>query len=340
MFECVADERESVAATLHALEGVAEREVFAAYGVGEGDIASVLVETGTPAGWFELVTGYAALPRLPAAASVSSSSLATLGEHQSQSLAPHDTKAHIERLRTLYEAGGLTTAQETEDDGSQPDGEDDEGMGDAAASGAHLPIPTETFIEELSQKLEIHPISVYWLLRELRERDDIVCRPKLQRFVSDHFTVTVLWILGHQWPRQIEAREPVPDWAEPSGIIPITDGTGHETLIARMRKRIAADFGLERVSAIEREFEEIMGVSLETWLGRDLFRNHISPFRKRPIAWHLQSIVESANAPKGKAKGAKRRSAPSGRPLSHAWCTIIGLAISFSARCERNTSAR
>ena len=36
------------------------------------------------------------------------------------------------------------------------------------ASGAHIPIPTETFLEELSVRMELHPISVYWLLEELR----------------------------------------------------------------------------------------------------------------------------------------------------------------------------
>ena len=34
---------------------------------------------------------------------------------------------------------------------------------EAGASGSHIPIPTETFLEELSVKLQLHPISVYWL---------------------------------------------------------------------------------------------------------------------------------------------------------------------------------
>ncbi|MGI8549363.1 MAG: hypothetical protein ACR2PL_01000 [Dehalococcoidia bacterium] len=40
---------------------------------------------------------------------------------------------------------------------------------EAIALGARIPIPAETFLEELSQKLDVHPISVYRLLKEMRE---------------------------------------------------------------------------------------------------------------------------------------------------------------------------
>jgi len=154
------------------------------------------------------------------------------------------------------------------------------------------------------------------MLRELREKDGVVCLPELRRFVSDHFTVTVLRMLGHRWPRQIEANEPLPEWAEPSGIIPITEGAGAESLISRMRRRIAADFGAERVSAIEREFAEIMGVALEVWLARDFFRNHISQFRKRPIAWQLQSTPDTANgAGNGRGRPTRRKARADRAPI-------------------------
>jgi hypothetical protein len=51
-----------------------------------------------------------------------------------------------QRLQILYEAGP----------GARPGADED---GEA-----------ETFLEELSQELQIHPIAVYWLLRELREK--------------------------------------------------------------------------------------------------------------------------------------------------------------------------
>ncbi len=55
---------EAVAATLHTLEGMNEREVFAAYGVAGSDMQAVLDETGIPAGWFPLIQGYDALQGL------------------------------------------------------------------------------------------------------------------------------------------------------------------------------------------------------------------------------------------------------------------------------------
>ena len=155
--------------------------------------------------------------------------------------------------------------------------------------GAHISIPAESFLEELSQKLEVHPISVYWLLKELREQEGVVSLPELRCHVQDYFTVMILRLLGHRWPSQIEASEPVPEWADPDGIIPLTDGTGERTLLDRVRERIAIDFGEARVDAIEQEFRQIMGRSLVDWLARDFFPHHISQFKRRPIAWLLES---------------------------------------------------
>ena len=294
---------EDLAAVLHAIEGLAEREAFASLRLDDEDVAAVLDETGTPAGWYPFVSGYDDRLETPEHIKVQAGLLAPLDE-QTRIKPPPDRLAALKcRLRALYEAGPGASADVSEEIDGADDGDDE--SQEVSVSGARIPIPAETFLEELSQKLEVQPISVYWLLRELREKDGVACRPELQRFIADHFTVMILRLLGHQWPRQIEAKEPIPDWAEPGGVIPITESTEHEALIARVRRRIAAEFGLDRVSAIEREFEEIMGVPLETWLARDFFRNHISQFRKRPIAWHLESIAESGNS--GKRKGAKRK---------------------------------
>jgi hypothetical protein len=297
----------ATAAVLHSIESHCERTVFAAYDVPSEDLADVLEETGTPAGWHSLVAGYDAIPPLPDDAKTDPDLLAPLNDHARVNSTSDELTGLNRRLRALYEAGP-GAPPEADEEAEAADSDDDESA-EAAVSGARIPIPPETFLEELSQKLEIHPISVYWMLRELREKDGVVCLPELRRFVSDHFSVMVLRMLGHRWPKQVEANEAVPDWAEPSGIIPITEGAGAESLISRVRKRIAADFGAERVSAIEREFEEIMGVALEVWLARDFFRNHISQFRKRPIAWQLQSTPETSNgAGNGRGKRAKRKS--------------------------------
>ena len=40
--------------------------------------------------------------------------------------------------------------------------------------------------------------------------------------MEDRLTVLVLRLLGHRWPRQIEAGEAVPDWADTDGIISLS----------------------------------------------------------------------------------------------------------------------
>lgn len=160
------------------------------------------------------------------------------------------------RLRAPYEAGPGATIEAEDADPTEDDEEEE-----AAVSGARIPIPAETFLEELAQKIEVHPISVYWLLRELREQG-VVCEPERRRFVEDYFSVLVLRLLGHRWPREIEAGHPPEAWQDPDGVIPLTEGSGATTLLARVRERLADDFGGERVNAIESEFAQIIGKCL------------------------------------------------------------------------------
>jgi len=200
---------------------------------------------------------------------------------------PADLDALKSRLQTLYEAGPRAK-EETDDTVADTEtGEDEEN--EQIAVGARIPIPAETFLEELSQKLEVHPISVYWLLKEGIEQKGWRCRLEEQRQVKDRFTVLILRLLGHRWPKQIEVGEPVPDWADNDGIIPLTELTDRSTLYVRLRERLAVDFGDERVSSEENAFEEVMGKPLSEWVRNDFFRHHISQFKKRPIAWHLTS---------------------------------------------------
>lgn len=109
--------------------------------------------------------------------------------------------------------------------------------------------------------------------------------PELRMWIADLASECTIRLLGHRWPKQIEAGEPVPDWADLDGAIPLTDNTSEPSLFARVRDRLAAEFGNGNV---EREFEEIMGRTLSQWLVADFFGAHISQFKKRPIAWQLQ----------------------------------------------------
>ena len=173
--------------------------------------------------------------------------------------------------------------------------------------GARIPIPAETFLEELSQKLEIHPISVYWLLEELRREEGLVCPPELKRQTEDYFSVKLLRMLGHRWPMQDQYEQEQghpfldPRWLDDDGIIPLTPGTGEVVLADRFARFLDAEFGEARGHAVEVEAGQILGwkpgdewgkqkpTTLARWFEREFFRRHVSQFKRRPIAWHLTS---------------------------------------------------
>ena len=217
---------------------------------------AVLDETGTPAGWYPLIAGYDALPDAPAGIEIPaglSDFLATL-EHRT--LASGELTALKGRLRRLYEAG---PGAKTDDDEPTAAGDDEEA---GEVLGARIPIPTETFLEELSQKLELHPISVYWLLEELRERDGVVSPPLAKRELEDYVSVTLLRLLGYRWPEQdaYEAEHgPIldPSLVDADGIIPLVPCGDEPTAEARIRDRLERQFGDEGAETFLRDFRKL-----------------------------------------------------------------------------------
>lgn len=275
-----------ITSLLHTVESKIEHDVFSAYKFTDKAILTVINETGYPVGWYALISGYDSIPEPPKGTpEISNEIIDSLKTHERRAMT-NDKLLNLKScLRSLYESGaGAKEESEETDEKSEGDEAEEE-----VIAGAHIPIPPETFLEELSQKLEIHPISVYWLLKEGIEKEGWRCPLEEQRITFDRFTVTVLRLLGHRWPKQIEAGEPVPEWAYEDGIIPITEGCGEKTLLELVRERIADEFSGGNVTSIEREFEEITGMSLEKWLKGPFFKRHISQFKKRPIAWQIES---------------------------------------------------
>lgn len=275
-----------VSSILHTIEGISESLIFDKYGLSEKDIAAVLDETGTPAGWYPLIQGYEAIPSLPDDLAQLPDEIVALLAGCERRAYPEAELTHVKnKLRSLYKAGSGA-----KEEGEWTElGDSREGGGEEASAGARIPIPTETFLEKLSQKMNIHPISIYWLLKEGIEENGWRCLSEEKRILEDRFTVMVLQLLGHRWPVQIERGEPVPEWADQDGIIPLTEGCVEKTLFERIRERIVHEFHAETVTQSERKFAEVLGKSLDAWLSGDFFKRHISQFRKRPIAWQIQS---------------------------------------------------
>ncbi len=277
-------------ALLHTLEGVNEREVFAAYRLDEEDARAVLDETGTPAGWYPLIAGYDALPPLPDGLSVPGGLMVHLAQHERRAFAPTDLARLKTRLRTLYQAG--PGAKVEAEEGADANGEEEDEQ--EVALGARIPIPAETFLEELSQKLEVHPISVYWLLKELHEQEGLVSPPELKRHLEDYASITVLRLLGYRWPEQDRYEREHGPILDPAlvvedGIIPLVPCGDQPTALERVRMCLERDFGPEGAEQSEREFRQWVGHDLDDWLRRDFFKRHVQQFKQRPIAWHLVS---------------------------------------------------
>jgi len=82
--------------------------------------------------------------------------------------------------------------------------------------------------------------------------------------------------------------------SDPDGIVPLAglwlpDGRKEPGLAARVREKLAAEFGAENLTAIEEEIATILGKLLERWLAEDFFAYHLTLYRLRPIIWQLSS---------------------------------------------------
>lgn len=282
----------AVASALHSLEGWIEEQTFSLLKLSESSVRAIATELGRPAGWLPVLQGSEFTPHLPEL-------LAGL-EHLSRP--PQETLERIsdspkiritlmEKLRRYFEAGPTspTTDQLDTDsleatDQSENEHDDDTDNGDDADdSGNCMPIPPETFLEELSLRIGLHPVSTYMLLKAGIETQGWRCRAEEQQLCADMVTVIVLRILGHRWPLQLAANEPIPAWADLDGIVSLIPIGGKPTIADEIRQRLPND--MFRDSA----FAEVMDTTLDCWLCTDFFLHHTKRFKKRPIAWQIQS---------------------------------------------------
>lgn len=269
------------------IEAFNESQVYIEMGVAPSTREIIQAGIGPAAGFYSLLAGYDVMPQISVGMpEMPREVLSFLERHDRRQIDTSELVGIKRRLRQYYEAGpgGSFVEGELDESADEPDDEEE-----ILAVDASLPIPAETFVEELSHKLEVHPISIYWLLQEGIDRDGWRCQSEERRLTEDRFTVLALRLLGHRWPKQLEAGEPLPTWADQDGVIPLTSGGGETPLIDRIRQRLADDFPDGNVAALEREFEEISGVPLEQWLGGPFFERHISQFKKRPIAWQIET---------------------------------------------------
>ena len=157
-----------------------------------------------------------------------------------------------------------------------------------------LPVKEDTAFGRICQKLGLHPKHVGNLIKEgLRAKE--IQPPNKKTIIYQIISTIIMEVLGTLWPKQVKNNELIPEWADQDGIIPLTDGMNEQTLLNRVRERISAEFEVGDVSSIEREFAEITRKSLEQWLETEFFKHHVKQFKKRPIAWQIQSEKYARN---------------------------------------------
>ncbi len=298
----------SILTILHSIETIIENETNNVLFLGKQEVYLIFEDTGYPPGQYPIIGGYEAIPKLNVRLYTIQEQLVDyLSLHEHISPSPEEMSRIKDRLRFFYING---PGAKFDDEQERLDNESVETIQEEeiiSSFGARIPIPAETFLEELSQKLEIHPISVYWLLEEMRREEGLVCPPELKRHTEDYFCVKLLRMLGHRWPMQNqyekEEGKPFidPKWVDEDGIISLTPGMGEETLVERFRRFLDEEFGPERGPSVEIEAGQILGwkrgdewgkqkpTTLARWFERDFFKRHVSQFKKRPIAWHLTS---------------------------------------------------
>ncbi len=285
----IVDIEQKICVLLHSIEAFLEKKVCNEYSLSDAVIEIIVNDTSIPAGWFPLIAGYDILPELPDEFDLSQLPAEFFDFIKTHRRINPDDKERASiksSLRSLYELGpGAKNLdrEETEEATERIESEE------AALTGAHIPIPTETFLEEMSVKMQLHPISVYWLLEEVKA-EGARCKPEELRLMEDRLSGLILRLLGHRWPKQVDGGEPIPTWASSGGIIPLVAGTGEATLAEQVRARLRTEDGELGVQQAEALLTELTGLSLEEWLRRRFFSRHMSQFKHRPIAWHLVSI--------------------------------------------------
>jgi len=192
------------------------------------------------------------------------------------------------RLRSMYEAG---PGAKEEVEAPVAGGDEDEEAG--AALGARIPIPTETFLEELAVKMELHPISVHWLLEELKA-EGVVSPPLRKAELEEYIDITLVRMLGYRWPEQ-DAYEATHgpildlDLVDPDGIIPLVECGDEPVAEERVRTRLVRQLGEDGADAFLSDVRRYTKRDLAEWIRRDFFKAHTRRFKNRPIAWHLRS---------------------------------------------------
>jgi hypothetical protein len=100
--------------------------------------------------------------------------------------------------------------------------------------------------------------------------------------------VAVARVLGYRWPSQVP--DELDRFADTDGIAALQSLPNEPDLVTRLRELLAAAYGAEWSSTMERKLVADAGGKngrLEDWLRDGFFAQHVKVFSNRPFLWHL-----------------------------------------------------
>lgn len=279
----VAVQKLKVAAYLLTLDSAIETEVFSNLGLAESDVAAVYSETGQHSGRLPLIVSLDTLPELPSRIreTVPNEFTTAFEELTRKELSAPDIDSLKVKIRTLYETGSPATSLDDDTSDSLESEMDNSG----------IPIPFENDLERIAQSVGYHPVSVYWILRNGIEHDHWQSSSVAECALKNQYSLIILSALGYVWPN-LDPEKEIYDAVDDDGIIPLIEISKEPSLQSRVAKRIRKD------ESIVVDFTDNVGKPENVWLTNDFFKHHIMQFKRRPIAWQLQtSSFTSRNQP-------------------------------------------
>jgi hypothetical protein len=277
--EIAAEERDWCALTC--LQFLLNAETFDVYGTPPTEACVVAAPNAFPAveGW-----GLERLGDLPLGEGVARV-FRSRWMRRSSEYSTQEMPGMRQTIRLLYE--GVAEVDDSDVvDGTADDAGDE---GEVIDTFQPVLVPSEGLIEKIALRAKIDPLAVYGLIQDGKLRDKWRRPAAMLERLEEYATVIVLGLLGHRWPTETGGESG--ECGDADGVIPITEGAGELSLVARVREKLIRDFGVSKIRALEAEFTGLMGRSLSEWCGTEFFKRHVSQYKRRPIAWQLQSTV-------------------------------------------------
>ena len=262
-------------ACLHLIEGYINREVNKSGGLDSESIDEICNETGVPVGWLPMFDASDldfAINDFPdeIAGRITEfvQCLQVVSKAESSNL---DRRVHDCFCKTNVEEESEKVDESNSDDDDDQDGT------------VRKLIPAETLLERIARDCGANPISVFKIIENGYLNQSWRCSSQEYRICCDQLSTMIMALLGHRWNQQTKNCVSLAENGDDDGIVPLTDVAKESKIQERLAMTCQGD------NFSKADFANILGKPLSDWLSFDFFDHHNKQFKKRPIAWQIQS---------------------------------------------------